>query len=319
MNHTKLAALCALASLGPFVGCTGSEPNPEATDADTDTAGPGSAGSTGASSGATGSGEPTGAGPDTASSGDESGSTGAEAPQGWVLDFTLFVEGGVQVSGIGASASVGRVALVTDFERVILVDPATGEAAGEFSVQLGELPRQGSTEALSWTDEGLVAVLYPDDAIIRQYDVEGTQHSEIEVATRLRPLHGAMTVDPASGTAYLIGGTAPPHLLAVDLDSGTVTETMEISGPIEDAVEGLSLSINGDTSPLWALTAAGEAFRIDVTTGEAESPGGTFAEVDDPSGIEAFVSPDGDSVLAVSDDDNQYNDEPGPLRLYLLD
>lgn len=322
MNEAKLAVTLALASAGALPGCS-SDPNSGSVGTDT-----------GTSDRNTESTDPTRAntetsdltdgassGADTTSSGSgaQSSSTGPGQSDEWVLDFTLFVEGAVQVSGIGASASAGLVAVVTDFERVVLIDPETAEAAGEFSVQFGELPQQGSTEALSWTPEDHVAILYPDHAIIRSYDVGGTQQSEVDISAASQPLHGAMTVDPGTNTAYVIAGTGPLELVAIDLETGSVLQTTEISGPIEDPVEGLSLSINGDTSPLWAVTSVGEAFRIDVTTGEAESSGGTFMEVGEPSGLEAFVNPEGEPVLAVSDDDDQFNDEPGPLRLYLLD
>ncbi len=315
MNETKLAVALTLASFGALAGC-GSDSNSETTEpgagssqSDTEAPDP----SEDASS--DGSADPASGGSD-----DDSGSTSAGQSDGWVLDFTLFVEGAVQVSGIGASASAELVALVTDFEGVILIDPSIGEAVGEFSVQLGELPEQGSTEALSWTADDHVAILYPDDSIIRTYDVEGVQQSEVEFSAAGQPVHGAMTVDPSTGTAYVITGTGPLELVAIDLETGSVVQTTEISGPIENAVEGLSLSINGDTSPLWAVTAVGEPFRIDAETGEAELSRGTFSEVDTPSGLEVFVNPvETESVIAVSDDGDQYNDEPGPLRLYLLD
>lgn len=278
----------------------------------------------GSTSGAEADGSSSGAGDESgtttaAEETDEDGSTGASPSDAWVLDFTLFVEGAIQVSGIGASTSVGLVAVVTDFERVVLIDPQTAEAAGEFSVQLGDLPQQGATEAIAWTSEDHIAVLYPDDAIIRTYDVDGELQHEVDVSAAPQPLHGAMTVDPAGDTAYLVTGSDELSLVAVDLGSGDVLSTVVMSAPQSEAIEGLSLSIDGDTSPLWALTAGGEAFRIDASSGVSELAGEAFSEVGEPSGLEALINPEGESVLAVSDDDDQYNAEPGPLRLYLLE
>jgi hypothetical protein len=258
-------------------------------------------------------------GEDETGPGQEESSTGAAPSDTWVLDFTLFVEGAIQVSGIGASASAGLVAVVTDFERVILIDPQTAEAAGEFSVQLGDLPQQGSTEAIAWTSQDHLAILYPDDAIIRRYDVDGTLQHEVDISGAPQPLHGAMTVDPVDDTAYVVAGTDALTLVGVALDSGEVRSSVAMEGLAGEPIEGLSLSISADTAPLWALTASGEAYRIDASSGVAALERDAFSEVDEPSGLEALVNPEGESVLAVSDDDDQYNAEPGPLRLYLLD
>lgn len=296
MKDTIVAAFLTLS----LVACGGSTSGTEAD---------GSSSGSEDESGATTSAESTG----------EDESTGASPSDGWILDFTLFVDGAIQVSGIGASTSSGLVAVVTDFERVVLIDPQTAEAAGEFSVQLGDLPQQGATEAIAWTSEDYVAVLYPDDAIIRAYDVDGTLQHEVDISAAPQPLHGAMTVDPTNDTVYVVSGSDELSLVAVDLASGDVVSTVVVSAPQSEAIEGLSLSIDGDTSPLWALTSEGEAFRIDASSGVSEPAGEAFSEVGEPSGLEALINPEGESVLAVSDDDDQYNAEPGPLRLYLLE
>ena len=238
--------------------------------------------------------------------------------QALLLDFTLFVDGAVQVSGVGVSRGGGLAAVVTDFERVVVIDPQAAEALGEFSVQLGDLPRQGSTEAISWTADDDLAVLYPDAALVRTYATDGALRAEVDIGNVTTAVHGAMTVDPQADVAYVVAGTGSLTLFGIDLASGGLRSEIALSGDLASPVEGLSLGVEGTPSPMWAITAEGEAFSIDTASGNTDFIG-TVQEVGEASGVEAFINPEGEPVLAVSDDDDRYNAEPGPLRLYLFD
>ena len=239
--------------------------------------------------------------------------------EGLVLDFTAYVEGAVQVSGVGVSQDDGTVAVVTDFEKVLLVDPETVAPFAEFSAQLGELPEQGSAEAIAFLSTGEVAVLYPEHKVLRIFedDWSGTAEADIDLSPIEGFMHGAMTIAPATNTAYVLVGTAPLELVSICLEDATVASRTELAGDFDDEMTGLSLSIDGSDDHLWAVTEGNVAYDIDVAAGEA-SRVAVLAEVAESSGAEAFYNPMGEAVLAVSDDADEYNAEPGPIRLYLV-
>ena len=231
------------------------------------------------------------------------------------LDYTAFVEGAVQISGLAVSRSTGQIAAVTDFERVVLISPE-GQATAEFSVQLGELPEQGSCEAASFTADGDLAVLYPEAGLIRVYapTAEGTLLSETVLPAGLSPL-GGMVIDPEDDTVVL---PTPGRLVAVDLRSAEIVEDVALSGlALEGEISGLSAGVDGSLAGGWIATDANRVYRVDLATGVVDAQY-TLSELGDLSGVEAFESVEGERVLATSDDDDMYNAEPGPLRLYLL-
>lgn len=244
------------------------------------------------------------------------GCTGSGSDAGLVLDYTAFVQGAVQVSGLAVSPVDGTLAAVTDFEQVLLVDPATTDVIASYSVQLGELPEQGSTEAVSFTGAGEVAVLYPDDEVLRVYDPAGALLRELDPDPS-GDMHGAMTIAHDDDVAWLALGEGPVEVVAVSLTDGSEVDRLELQGDVPTEIVGLSLPANGADEELWAVDAANRAYTFDLSSGRSVVQG-TTGEVAEPSGAEAFVNEEGESVLAVSDDDDAYNAEPGPIRLFLL-
>ena len=234
---------------------------------------------------------------------------------GLVLDFTAFVEGAVQVSGV-ASSEQGGLAVVTDFERVVVIDPSSAAAIDEFSVQFGDLPQQGSSEALIFTANGDLAVLYPDHKTVRTFS-NGQAQGDVDLSAVEGPIHGAMTIDPALGRLYVVSGDQTLALIEIDANDGTVRSSQPITGDLDVEVTGLSTAIN-DASLLWAVAADNRVFDIDTMSGQSRNRG-TLSEVGEASGCEAFINAEDEAVLSVSDDDDQYNAQPGPIRLYLLD
>lgn len=228
-----------------------------------------------------------------------------------VLDFTVLVQDAVQVSGIGV-ADDGAVALVTDFEQGFVVDPESLEARYTFSAQWGDLPRQGTTEGIAVRPDDTVVVLYPDLAAARVYE-PSTGEILQEIPLAADDLNGAITLTPDGTGAYLVDGV---DLLLVDLSDGSVTASTPLSGDLAGPVEGLSLDTDGGVQRLWLVDDASQVFELDPTTG-VTAHRGTVAEVGDSSGLEAFVNPEDEAVLAITDDDDAYNAEPGPIRLYL--
>lgn len=255
----------------------------------------------------------------SSSSGNEGGG-GDRTPDDLVLDFTAFFDGAIQISGVGVSATDGTVAVVTDFERVVLIDPNTVSATANFSVQFGNLPRQGSSEAVSYLGSGDLAVLFPEHDVIRTYagDGSGAQTGEVDLSAIDGFIHGAMTIAPDDDIAFLVVGTGPLELVGVSLGDGSVLDRRPLTGDLGAQIAGLSLGIGGNDDELWAVTEDNVAFRIDVDSARA-TRAGTLPEMTESSGAEAFDTPGGESVLAVSDDSDEFNSEPGPLRLYLLD
>ncbi len=236
-----------------------------------------------------------------------------------VLDYTAYIEGAIQVSGVGVSQSDGTIALVTDFESLMLIDPETVSEIGSFSVQLGNLPEQGSSEAVSFTSSGDLAVLYPEHKRVISYDPTGSDRvADLDLSAIVEPIHGSMTIAPDTDTIYMIAGEGPFELIGVSYPDGSVTTRATLTGDLAAEVTGLSLAVDGSATELWAVSEDNRAFDLNVATG-ALTLQATLSEVGESSGAEAFLNPEGENVLAVSDDSDEYNAEPGPLRLYLLD
>ena len=230
---------------------------------------------------------------------------GCAGPAGeLVLDYTLFVDGAVQVAGIGASADGTEVALVTDFESVILVDAESGEPTGGFDVPLRAIPTQGATEAVAFLGQDVV-VLYPEEPLLRRYAADGTLVSEI-VPDVAMPGDGLAQVD---GVLWL---TEPDRIVGIDPEDGMRVREVEVAGL--GAVAGLGW--DAEAEHLWVLAENNEVSTIRLSDGDRVDRG-TLAEVDDGSGLEPLVDSEGERLLAISDDSDMYNAEPGPIRLYL--
>ena len=234
---------------------------------------------------------------------------------GLVLDFTVFVPGAIQVSGMGVSPNGREIAVVTDLERLVVVDAETVMPTADFSVQFGDLPQQGSSEALAYLSTDTIAVLYPDHKTVRTFVNEEATGS-IDLAGVDGVVHGAMAIDADTGSLYVVAGTGPLFLVEVAVEGGAVRGRQELEGEIAAEVVGLSLDPDSSNT-LWAVTGDNQAFTIDRSSGAATAQG-SLPEVGESSACEAFYNLEGEAVLGVSDDDDQYNAEPGPIRLYLF-
>jgi hypothetical protein len=228
-----------------------------------------------------------------------------------ILDYTLYVEGGIQVSGLDSSADRSRLALVTDMEEVLIFDIEQFAVTETFSVQLAELPRQGSTEAIAFTADDEIAVLYPDVSLIRRYSTNGELRGEIDLSTHQWELAGAMTT-AADGSLLLVTSTPSPTVLGVNTE-GNVTTTMDLD--VDTAGEIVGVSTAGDDT-LYAVTEDSVALLADLQDGTVE-PLPAINGVGSPSDIEYFVNPEDEAVLAITDDADEYNQTEGPIRLYL--
>lgn len=230
---------------------------------------------------------------------------------GLVLDYTAYIAGAIQPSGLGLNEDGSLVAIVTDFERVLLADTATQDATVEFSVARGELPRQGSTEAVAFSDDSHVVVLYPDDKVIGRFTLDGQAVDELLIESD-GSVDGALA--SVDGDLLWIGRTeSDAHLYRYDTQTDTVVEVSLAPGlPV---LEGMTVDVGGE--PVVGVSGDGTVFEIDAATGEHEVRG-RVVEVTEPSGIAIFVNADEEEVqVAVTDDADQYNAEPSPLRLYV--
>lgn len=237
---------------------------------------------------------------------------GAAPDDGLVLDYTAFIEGVEQPSGIGIHPTGESVAIVTDFEEVTIYDLATGTIAERWSAQLGELPEQGSTEAVVFDGDD-VLVLYAEAGVIRRYDGTGEQLEEIEVGID-RPLAGAMTTG-SEDTVVLITDEAAPALVDVDLATGEADTRPLARFDSTATIVGLSRTIDGQD--LLVGTDEGEIFAVEAD-GAAVVGVHRVDGVDEPSAVEAFINPEDEAVVAVAEDGDAYNGSESPLRLFLL-
>jgi hypothetical protein len=235
----------------------------------------------------------------------------AAAADELILDYTLYVEGGIQVSGIGVSPDEMSIALVTDLERVIVYDLEELAVSAEFSVQLGDLPRQGSTEAVKFTSDNELAVFYPDAGVVRRYDLSGKMVDEVDVKRSGSDFADAMSV---TDEGSLLLATDGGSLLQVDANGGTSSEvSLAVDGQLGEIV---GLSSAGDGSA-YVATDDGQVLLVELATGEVEELP-TTSEVTEPSDIEYFVNPEDEPVIAITDDADQYNGTEGPIRLFLV-
>jgi hypothetical protein len=229
------------------------------------------------------------------------------------LDYTLYVEGGIQVSGLDSSADRSRLALVTDMEEVRIFDIEQFAVTESFSVQLAELPRQGSTEAVAFTSDDEVAVLYPDVSLIRRYSTAGELRGEIDLSAHDWELAGAMST-AADGSLLLVTATPTPTLIGVTTDGRITSQVdLDVDGRATGEIVGLS---TGPADTLYALTEDGVALLANLHESTVE-PLPAINGVDSPSDIEYFVTPEDEAVLAIPDDADEYNGSEGPIRLYL--
>lgn len=243
-----------------------------------------------------------------------------DASSNLLLDFTAYIPDAVQISGVAVQRDTGLAALVTDHETVVLFDLAEQENVGKFSVQLGELPRQGSSEALSFGANEDIYVLYPDSGTLRAFSQLGEVQDTIELPEA--EWMGGLAIDIETDHALLVRKTEGANeVVAFDLDDNTVSLEVPVIGPLAGAqIEGLSLATDGTAELLWVITKTSDVFTLNPMTGASVLFGRADA-VEDASAIEAFVNVvDGSAEenLAIADDDNKYNEEPGPLRLYLM-
>jgi hypothetical protein len=221
------------------------------------------------------------------------------------------VEGGIQVSGIGVSPNRTALAVVTDFEKVIVFDLEKLAVASEFSVQLGDLPRQGSTEAVKFTSDSELAVFYPDAGVVRRYDLSGNMTDHVEINSSGSEFADAMSL---ADDGSLVLPTVDGSLVLVDVE-GTTGDAVKLAVE-SDIGEIVGLSDAGGGS-VYVITDDGELLLADTATGETERLPAA-SEVTAPSDIEYFVSPEDEAVLAITDDANEYNDQEGPIRLFLV-
>lgn len=238
-----------------------------------------------------------------------------------LLDYTAFVEGAVQVSGIAVDRKNALAVLCTDHERAIVFELETLDAVAEFSVQFGDLPEQGASEAIGVTESGDVVVLYPDHETLVTFDLQGEHLGEVNLPSG--DWFGAMALEPASEIAYLVRKEGKDYeLVGFDLEEDESTATVKLEGELVGTqLEGLSLDLDGTATRLWAVSKPNQVFLIEPGSGKTTKMGDAL-EVGEGSAIEAFtnlVEGVPEDVFAISDDDNSYNTEPGPLRLYLLD
>jgi len=223
-----------------------------------------------------------------------------------LLDYTAYVDGAVQVSGVGVRADGQEGVLVTDFEQVLRVDLATAEVVGSFSVQRGDLPEQGASEAVDYRPDGSLAVLFPEDSVIGFYSVDGAPLGELALPEGV--YHGGMVVFDNDEALVVADG---PLLRRIDLDDGALVSEVPLSG-VSEEVEGLGF----DGAALWAVVKDNGVYRVSLEGGAAEARY-TADEVGEASGV-AVLADEEEVVVIISDDDDAYNAEPGPLRLYLL-
>jgi hypothetical protein len=228
-----------------------------------------------------------------------------------ILDYTLYVEGATQVSGIDTSADGSQIAVVTDLEHAFIFGIEEFAVTDQFTVQLGDLPRQGSTEAIAFTSPDEVAVLYPDVSLIRRYGTDGEIRAEIDLSSHELDLAGAMT-RLADGTLLVATTDPAPTLVAVDAD-GTTARTVDVTTDIGE-IAGLT---TGPGDSVYAVTEDGVVLAIDLGDG-ATTQLPSISAVGEPSDIEYFVTPDDEAVLAITDDADEYNGTEGPIRLFLL-
>jgi outer membrane protein assembly factor BamB len=230
-----------------------------------------------------------------------------------ILDYTLYVEGGIQNSGIDASPVETTLALVTDFEKVLVYSLDQLAVVEEFGVQLGDTPRQGSTEAVAFTAPDELAVLYPDAALVRRYSLTGELVTETDLSGLGYELAGGMAV-LEDGSLLLATSDSPATLLTVSADG-------QLRSSVELAVDGTIGEVSGlsvrDTSSVYVGTDEGAVFLVDVATGTAEALP-AMPDVGEFSDLLYFVNPEDEAVIAVTDDADEYNDTEAPIRLYLL-
>lgn len=259
-----------------------------------------------------------GSGADTASTTDPPPSTAPTGTTsgGLILDYTAYIEGAEQISGLAVSGDGFDAALVTDFEKVIIYDLDDGEVEAEFPVPLSDLPQQGSTEAITFTGDDELAVLYPEDALIRRYSADGEMLGEHDISELSATWFGAMTATGQGREVALITDGPEPQLVRIDLDEAGVSSSVPLMG-VDTAglITGLSRGIDGEM--LWVGTDQGENYPVDSQTGKAGAPLST-PEVGEPSAIELLVNTEGERVIAVADDDDRFNGSEGPILLHLL-
>lgn len=238
-------------------------------------------------------------------------STPAATDGSLVLDYTAYVPGAIQVSGIGFDPTDTMAAIVTDFEQVLIVEIATQTPIATFDVGRGELPRQGATEAVAFVDGERVAVLYPDDRTIGLFGLAGEPAGELSIPDR-GVVDGALTV--LDGALVMVSRQADRAELTFIDPSTEESRSVALDGE-HGPFEGLG--VDADGSALVAVTSDGSVVRIDAASGAVASVG-VASEVDDASGIDVIVSlEEAETQIAVTDDADEYNDEPGPVRLFL--
>jgi hypothetical protein len=232
----------------------------------------------------------------------------AEGSEDLILDYTLYVEGGVQVSGLDVSPAGTTLALVTDLEKMLLYDLEQQAVTSEFSVAFGDLPRQGSTEAVAFTSSDELAVLYPDADLVRRYDLAGHVLGEMNVNRPGSDLAGAMT---ATDDGSLLLATVSPNPALV---WARTAQSVELIAEDEiGEIVGLSMA---DADSVYIGTEDGEVLLADVASGHVQDIA-TITDVGELSDVEFFVNPEDEPVIAMTDDADEYNGTEGPIRLYL--
>ena len=229
-----------------------------------------------------------------------------------LLDFTAFVEDAVQISGMGVSADGQLAALVTDFERLFVVETATLDVIYTLSIQFGNLPQQGSSEAISFRPDGTLAVLFPDHAEIRTYSTTSNDPLLSAITLPEGAYVGAMAITESDIAIVGVRTASTVTLRSIDLETGAVLEEVPLASTLDGTIEGFGL--NGEL--LWTVTNQNMVYSINTENG-AVSEGRLVPDVEDSSAIEPMLDGEGERVLAITDDADEYNAEPSPIRLFL--
>ena len=147
--------------------------------------------------------------------------------------------------------------------------------------------------------------------MIGLFNLAGEPLGEITLENETH-VDGALTF--IGGQFIFVGRDANgAYLKLLDPESGAVSTAFEFETELAP-IEGLSSNLAGDG--VVAVTAGGTVLNIDPSG--AVSVLGVASEVDEPSGIEVFYDAEEDRAnYGVTDDADEFNDEPSPFRLFV--
>ena len=237
-----------------------------------------------------------------------------DAPGGnsLILDFTATFEGAIKPTGVGVNADGSRAAIVTEFERVLVIDTSNLQVVSEFNVGRDDTPAPGATQAITFVGEEL-AVLYPEDRVVGIFDLEGTRLGELPLEDETQ-IDGALT--QTSGQLIFVsraGGEV--FLKALDPETGEIQTVLEF-GDADELEPIVGLSSTPDGNGAVAITGTGLVFELSQSGFPREI--GVVSEVAEPTGIEVFYNADDDEIqYGITEGSADFSDEPAPFRLFL--